>query len=142
LKVATLNDLYNAKVFSVFSVVNHIQSLKIDERLQNGDISLVKDISDTTVNGKKHKHYSFATKYCSHHNPSAFPIYDSYVDEVLRYFRKQDKFSSFNNYDLKNYEEFKNIIIQFMKYYGLENYTFKQIDIYLRQIAKMYLPKK
>lgn len=27
--------------------------------------------------------YSFASKYCSHHNPLDYPIYDIYVDEVL-----------------------------------------------------------
>ena len=33
------------------------------------------------INGKKKNLYSFASKYCSHHNPEAYPIYDSYVDE-------------------------------------------------------------
>ncbi|UTW70364.1 hypothetical protein KHA80_07545 [Anaerobacillus sp. HL2] len=45
------------------------------------------------IGEKKKNFYSFATKYCSHHNPLDYPIYDSYVDEVLRHFRNRDGFS-------------------------------------------------
>jgi hypothetical protein len=38
--------------------------------------------------------YSFATKYCSHHKPEMYPIYDSYVDKMLGYFKKRTIFIS------------------------------------------------
>ena len=44
LKVATLNDFYSTNIFSVYPVAEHILSLKIDERLRKGDVTLVNEI--------------------------------------------------------------------------------------------------
>ena len=44
LKFATLNDFYSTNIFSVYPVAEHILSLKIDERLRQGDVTLVNDI--------------------------------------------------------------------------------------------------
>ena len=95
-----------------------------------------------TINGKKKYFYSFASKYCSHHNQVEFPIYDSYVDIVLRYFRKADKFYNFKNEDLKDYCKFKNILLKFREYYGLQEFSLKELDKYLWQFGKFYFPKK
>ena len=85
--------------------------------------------------------YSFASKYCSHHNPEAFPIYDSYVDEVLRYFRDVDGFTTFRTSELKDYSRFKEILLKFRSFYGLEQFTLKEIDKYIWQLGKKYFPK-
>ena len=142
LKVATLNDFYSTNIFSVYPVAEHILNLKIDERLRQGDVTLVKEIQNVTINGVTRKFYSFSTKYCSHHNPNEYPIYDSYVEKVLKYFRKTDKFFNLKNADLKDYQEFKNIIIAFREYYGLEEFNLKEIDQYLWQLGKEYSPNK
>ena len=97
---------------------------------------------NVTINGVARKFYSFSTKYCSHHNPKEYPIYDSYVEKVLKYFRKTDKFSKFKNADLKDYQKFKNIIIAFREYYDLEEFNLKEIDQYLWQLGKEYFPNK
>lgn len=86
LKVAALNDFYSTNIFSVYPVAKHILSLDIDDRLKTGDVALVSDIQKVTINGVEKNFYSFATKYCSHHRPLDFPIYDSYVEKVLCYF--------------------------------------------------------
>ena len=137
LKVSTLNDFYSTNIFSVFPVAKHILSLDIDTRLNQGDPTLVDAIK--TVDGRNH--YSFATKYCSHHNPLEYPIYDSYVDKILRYFRDTDGFCSFESDDLKQYNKFKQIILAFRTYYELDQYTLKEIDQYLWQLGKDYFPK-
>ena len=142
LKVATLNDFYSTNIFSVYPVAEHILSLKIDERLRQGDATLVNEIQNVTINGVTRKFYSFSTKYCSHHNPNEYPIYDSYVEKVLKYFRKTDKFFNFKNADPKDYQKFKNIIIAFREYYGLEEFNLKEIDQYLWQLGKEYFPNK
>ena len=142
LKVATLNDFYSTNIFSVYPVAEHILSLRIDERLKQGDVTLVNEIQNVTINGVTRKFYSFSTKYCSHHNSKEYPIYDSYVEKVLKYFRKTDKFSNFKNADLKDYQKFKNIIIAFREYYGLEEFNLKEIDQYLWQLGKEYFPNK
>lgn len=142
LKVATLNDFYSTNIFSVYPVAEHILSLKIDERLRQGDVTLVNEIQNVTINGVTRKFYSFSTKYCSHHNPNEYPIYDSYVEKVLKYFRKTDKFFNFKNAELKDYQKFKNIIIAFREYYGLEEFNLKEIDQYLWQLGKEYFPNR
>ena len=142
LKVATLNDFYSTNIFSVYPVAEHILSLRIDERLKQGDVTLVNEIQNVTINGVTRKFYSFSTKYCSHHNPNEYPIYDSYVEKVLKYFRKTDKFFNFKNADLKDYQKFKNIIIAFREYYGLDEFNLKEIDQYLWQLGKEYFPNK
>lgn len=141
IKASTLNDFYSTNIFSVYPVAKHILGLDIDVRLKAGDSSLVENIQSVMINGKKKTFYSFATKYCSHHNPLDFPIYDSYVDVVLRYFQKRDAFSEFVSGDLKSYEKFKRILNEFRKQYRLNDYSLKQIDQYLWQLGKGYFPK-
>ena len=142
LKSATLNDFYSTNIFSIFPVAKHILSLNIDDRLKEGDETLVDDMKNIVINNKNMKLYSFATKYCSHHNPDAFPIYDSFVDKVLRYFRDIDDFSKFKNKDLKNYKTFKSILRDFQNFYSLQKYSFKELDRFLWQFGKEYFPKK
>lgn len=142
IKASSLNDFYSTNIFSIFPVAKHILELNIDKRLKNGDASLVNDIAKITINGKQKNFYSFATKYCSHHQPILFPIYDSYVEKILMYFNKQDKFYNFKREDLKDYSKFKNILIEFKKFYGIDEYNLKDIDRYLWQLGKEYFPKK
>ena len=103
IKASSLNDFYSTNIFSIFPVAKHIQQLNIDQRLSNFDESLVNDIAHVTINGKDKCFYSFATKYCSHHFPLEYPIYDSFVDKVLIYFKKKDKFAKFKKDDFPKY---------------------------------------
>lgn len=141
LKVAALNDFYSTNIFSVYPVAKHILSLQIDERLKRGDVTLVSDIQKVTINGVERNFYSFATKYCSHHQPLEYPIYDSYVEKVLCYFRNRDKFASFKTSDLKDYAKFRGTLIDFRSFYSLDQYTLKEIDKYMWQLGKEYFPK-
>jgi len=139
LKVSALNDFYSTHIFKVFPMAKHIVALDVDERLGVGDLSLVGDIQK--ISGRNRNHYSFATKYCSHHKPFNFPIYDSYVDRVLRYYRRRDEFCDFIDSDLKEYEHFKAILMAFRSFYGLEAYNLKEIDKYIWLLGKEYIPK-
>ena len=141
LKASTLNNFYSTNIFSIYPVAKHIHELNIDSRLEVGDVGLVVDIQQVKIGEKKKNFYSFATKYCSHHNPLDYPIYDSYVDEVLRHFRNRDGFSGFRDADLKNYEKFKSALIKFQKFYNLEDYNLKQIDQYIWQLGKDFFPR-
>lgn len=141
LKVSVLNDFYSTNIFKVFPVAKHILSLQIDERLKHGDVTLVDDIKGVVISGKTMNFYSFATKYCSHHKPLDYPIYDSYVDEVLRHYRKQDGFADFRNDDLKNYTRFKSILEEFRSFYKLDKYNLKELDKYIWQLGKTYFNK-
>ena len=65
---------------SFTAVAKHLLSLGIDARLKAGDVTLVNDIKQININGTERNFYFFASKYCSHHNPLDYPIYDSYGD--------------------------------------------------------------
>lgn len=141
IKCSVLNDFYSTNIFKIYPVAKHILSLNIDERLKAGDPALVDDIAKNDIGGKIKNFYSFASKYCSHHNQLEFPIYDSYVHKVLKYYQKVDRFSDFNENDLKNYPKFKKILIEFRVFYGLEQFNLKELDKYLWQFGKKYFPK-
>lgn len=142
IKASSLNDFYSTNIYSIFPVAQHILKLNIDERLNNFDETLVNDIALIEINGKEKNFYSFATKYCSHHKPFEYPIYDVYVEKVLLHFCKQDNFSKFKKNDLKDYKRFKQTLLDFKKYYGIDEYNLKDIDRYIWQLGKEYFPKK
>ena len=142
IKCSSLNDFYSTNIYSIFSVAKHILKLNIDNRLKNGDPCVVNDIAKVTINGKDKVFYSFATKYCSHHFPTVYPIFDSFVEKVLLYFRNLDNFMKFKKDDLKCYEKFKNVLLNFKEFYCLKNFNLKEIDRYLWLLGKYYFPKK
>src|SRR3989344_1078156 len=110
IKVCTLNDFYSINILSPFTVANHIIALNIDGKLKKNDLGIVNNIANIKMNGGKQiNFYAFATKYCSHHKPKEYPIYDYYVERMLMYFKRLDKFYQFKKRDLKNYPTYKNI---------------------------------
>lgn len=143
IKVCSLNDFYSTNIYSPFSVAKNIIKLNIDLRLKLNDVLLVNDIAKVNVNGKREfNFYSFATKYCSHHKPEEFPIFDSYVERLLMLLKKQDGFYDFRKSDLKEYKKYKEILIKFRTYYKLDKFNLKEIDKYLWQLGKNVFPRK
>lgn len=138
IKCSSLNDFYSTNIFDIHTVAQHILSLQIDERLEKGDRSLVNDIAHVEVNGKDHFFYSFATKYCSHHQPERYAIYDSYVEKVLLSMNSRKQFTNFKREDLKDYETYMSVIRAFQQRFGLMQYNIKQLDQYLWQLGKWY----
>ena len=138
IKCSSLNDFYSTNIFDIHTVAQHILSLRIDERLDKGDLSLVDDIAHVDVNGKDHFFYSFATKYCSHHRPERYAIYDSYVEKVLISMNIRKHFAYFKREELKDYVTYMSVIRAFQQSFGLMQYNIKQLDQYLWQLGKWY----
>lgn len=138
IKCSSLNDFYSTNIFDIHTVAQHILSLNIDKRLMDGDYSLVDDIARVKVNGKDHFFYSFATKYCSHHQPELYAIYDKYVEKVLLTMKERERFAEFNRDDLKDYGKYMDVIEAFQQTFGLTQYNIKQLDQYLWQLGKWY----
>ena len=139
IKATALNSVYSTHIDSFYSVAQTILSLNIDERLRDGDETLVDDMLSSLRETMGKEPFSFVTKYCSFHNPDDFPIYDSYVDEVLWYFNGLEKFSRYYRSDLKvkhNYSKYKSILMDFRCCFGLEKYSTKELDQYLWQFGK------
>jgi RimJ/RimL family protein N-acetyltransferase len=146
IKCSTLNDFYSTNIFKIHPVAEHIIRLNLDLGLVNGDLQLVNDISSghgiKNKKGRELNLFSFATKYCSHHNSEDFPIFDSYVEKVIIHFKNKDRFSDFNNNELRNFVVFKQAIIDFRDFYQLNEFRLKQIDQYLWLLGKEYFPKQ
>ena len=133
LKVVAVNSLYHTMIYALETVARHIHAhhKEIDSALAAGSPEIVDKIAKVSVNGKIYNFFSFASKYCSWHNPLAYPIYDAHVDHYLWTLQKQNQFSSFLHPDLWNYPKFLNIMIAFRDSHGLGSFTFKEIDKFL-----------
>jgi len=131
LKVSALNDFYSTNIFDTYSVAKHILTTDIDDRLKKDDHSLVNDIAQISIKNKTINFYSFASKYCSHHKPTSYPIFDSFVEKMLLHFKSADNFDTFDKVDLKSYGRFIKVIRSFQSFYNLDKFTLREIDIFL-----------
>lgn len=136
LKCATINAFSSTNVYDLYSMAIHIVESHIDQKLKNGDLSVVKSISQVFIGGKPRNFYSFATKYCHYHNPQKFPIYDSYVAKVLCSF--PNDFRIIKEKELRTYETFVNTLTEFNDHYGLD-LSFVDLDKYLWCLGRWYL---
>jgi hypothetical protein len=141
LKVSTLNDFYSTNIFDTYSVATHILNLNVDSRLETKDYSLVNDIAKVSMKGKIRNFYAFASKYCSHHRPESFPIYDFFVEKMLRHYQSISGFGEFRRDDLKNYERFIEIIRSFQTHYKLAKFSLREIDVFLWMVGKEFFPR-
>lgn len=143
-KCSVLNDFYSTNIFKIYDVAKHIVNINnIDDRLSKGDISLIEEIANIDMINddnmiSHYRFYSFATKYCSHHNEKAFPIYDSYVHRILVRLNKEFHFSNFKSYDLKCYDKYVSALDDFIRYFNLKS-DYKSLDKYLWQWGKELL---
>ena len=142
MKVCCLNVFQSTSIIKIEEIAKYIVSLDIDKRLQGKDLTIVNEIADKNRNGINRSVYSFASKYCSHHFENDFPIYDSYVEKMLKELNKQDNFSKFKTADLKDYIEFNRVLNDFRNYYNLNDFTLKELDMYLWSAGKEFFTKK
>ena len=141
-KVCTLDVIFSANASRwFFEVSKHILNYDFDNKFKNKEFDVnkfalikVKDIKNNKT--KERNFYSFATKYCNHHNPLEYPIYDFYVDEILWYFMEEELNQKRSN--LKKYPTFKETIIKFKKKFKLEEFNLKEIDKYIWLLGKEF----
>jgi hypothetical protein len=127
-KTKVLNVLYGLRILAVNDVAKHITNLGIDPDLKAGKAEIVDQIAKVQLKGGKIRHFfSFASKYCSWHNPTEYPIYDKNVEACLWYYREQDNFDEFHRWGY-DYREFKRRVDAFRVSYGLTSFTYKQLD--------------
>lgn len=137
IKVSVLNSFYSTNIFDLISVAKRIIELDIDKYLEEGNLDIVNSIAKVAMKKDKVRFfYSFATKYCSFHNPETYAIYDSYVVKALKHYRDEDKFAEFNDDTLKDYRNFIDVILKFKSFYELNEFSLKQIDMFLWQAGK------
>lgn len=142
LKAAALNSLYSTGILAVYQVAEHIYRQGIDDKLDKGLPEVVNEIAPTEIRGKVRRNYSFASKYCSWHQPDAYPMYDSYVEQLIWAYQKADRFSVFKRCDLQDYTHYKAVIEQFQQHYGLTDFRFKELDRFLWLYGKQLFERK
>jgi hypothetical protein len=132
LKVLVLNRLYNTRIndVDVTPLAKHIATSGVDSLLMNRSLLAVETICECP--GLK-RYFSFATKFCSLHYPTAYPIYDWNVNECLWSYQQEDKFAdpTFHRQDLSRYATFYRVMSAFRSFYGLDRFSFKEIDKFL-----------
>lgn len=161
LKVTVLNSFYsaglnNSKGKTTMDVVTMAKHILMEPRF---DIWLYSENSEDQLkaynyiaeepsivrNINYNKCYSFASKYCSWHNPEVFPIMDKNAKKTLNeiinsddnHFKNSTTYrKSINSDDFHDYMVFRELCLDFMHYVnnecGFENkYTLKDIDKYL-----------
>jgi hypothetical protein len=137
LKVASLNALYHTNILALEDVARHIyeRGREVDSALALGSPEIVDTIAVITISatGKKRRNYSFASKYCSWHNPRSYPIWDSHVKEYLTWLRQRPEGSFLvkNPDSWTEYAEFVDMINNLRDHYTLGEFSFKQIDKFL-----------
>jgi hypothetical protein len=136
-KVKVLNVLYGTQVRAVNIVAQHIVDLGVDPHLRAGEPESVDRIARVQLKDKVRIFFSFATKYCSWHNPDAYPIYDSYAEAALWYYKKRDSFATFSR---DGYGEYVRRVNAFRDFYGLTAFNFKQIDKLLYSLGEKLMP--
>ena len=139
LKVLVLNKLYGTMIrdIEVETVAKHIVGLGIDPLLAQGSLQAVTLITDCP---NVRQYLSFASKFCSWHNPTAYPIYDGNVRECLSSYQKQDSFARFRNKeDLYYYQKLFDAVLAFSSHYGLNSLTFKQLDKFMYRVGGQIL---
>ena len=145
LKISVINDLYSTQIYDTHKMALHIASLGIDDALIKGDPGAVDRIAYghgiRSGSGEKDIHfYSFATKYCNWHNMEGYTIFDSYVEKILWAYQKRFPFSEFRRQDLRDFEVFKKVVLDFIQFYDLTNYNLKEIDKFLWWYGKEMFP--
>lgn len=88
------------------------------------------------------KAYSFATKYCSWHNPNHYPIVDSFSKGMLYYLNKEFGFfrGKIKQEDLNTYSVFCDVYEALQEYLKKEcnkYYSFRDIDKFLWYYGKI-----
>lgn len=136
LKVVAINALYSTSIYDTYRIAYRIHKLVIDPKLEKNETTLVNEIATehgiiSTKTQRELNFYSFATKYCSFHKPDDFPIYDSYIHNLLKEYNKQYPFiDGLHEDDFRDYAKFKNIIKSFQQTFKLE-FSLKEIDKFL-----------
>lgn len=140
LKVVALNDLYRTGILATYKVAEHIVKQGIDSALRAGDPAVIDRIARVQLGERHRTNYSFATKYAAWHYPNNFSIYDSFTDQLLWKYQKQEQFSVFRHNDLWHYAQYMTVIRHFQQYYQLTQFSLKDIDKFLWGAGKHYFP--
>lgn len=143
-KISTLNTLYSTNVYYPYELAEHIIRLNVDCFIKDADMSVVDKIASFDFLSKKgeqkHKNlYSFASKYCSFHEKSIFPMYDKNLQRVLEQYNTPNWCKYFFSKPGNKYKNFVEILRSFARDYGLQSLSLRDLDRFLWLYGKELL---
>ena len=132
-----LNQIYSTNIYNVYGIVDHIHSKK-DElipAIEVGKTDVVAMIAQGHGIAREGKEkeivfYSFATKFCNYLNPTAYSIFDSHVETMLKAYNRKFGFYTGQQKNLRDYATFKEWIQAFLKHFDL-HCTLWELDKFL-----------
>jgi len=137
IKVSAINDKDINDHTLMDSMIAHIGSLNIDERLKRDDLSLVEDIAHLTAHGKSFYFLHFASVYCNFHKPYTFPIYSDQHAEFYKRYIKENNLpldpEKINTYDV--FSKALNDLVHRLGLKGKMNY------LHIRKFGWLYAEK-
>ncbi|MFH1920827.1 MAG: hypothetical protein ABIP48_13165 [Planctomycetota bacterium] len=154
IKACLLNSLYSTNINAIYAAAQRIRELEVDRRLEAADHSLVNEIAKVQVNEDTERDfYSFASKYCHFHNNPSYPIYDSYVEDVLVHYQIKCPFMELMDprkkttkkhirEHLKDYEAFCVALNALRARFALESASVRELDHFLWGYGRELYPKK
>ena len=135
IKTSAINDdLEIRQLPDINDMIAHILKLNIDDRLQRGDLSLVEDIANITVNDKSYHFLHFASVYCNYHRPDVYPVYS---EQHLGFYRKYILANNLNldPDKLNTYSVFSAALDDFLTRLGLKG---KMNYLHIRKFGWLY----
>jgi hypothetical protein len=151
-KMVFINGAFKTRIGDIDGVVKQFyknemlgNNIDVDKMLKSGDPELVDKIANCykTKKEKARVNYSFATKFCHCHKRNLFPIFDSYVEASLVYFKEKYRFSKFSKKAIKkNYKEFIRVFQDFKKFANAESLDNQVVDRFLWVLGRDLVPPK
>lgn len=117
-------------------LISHTQNTCFDEYIPG----LVEEIRADFKAIYRYDPYSFVSKYFSHLNEMAYPIYDSYVKTMLLWYKYTFADFDFDADDLDNYDSFRTILAYFIRLFNL-NCNLRTADKFLWTAGKEFFPR-
>ena len=136
-----INSTYSTRVNDVFKINQKLREIGILDKntfksfVSEGRLSLPEFVNLCKQATGKYT-YSYATKVFSFIDPSRFPIIDSFVVTMLSEYDYEGDGKTLRT-KWGDYSAFKANYDCFMRAFGLENYTYKQIDRFLWTYGKI-----
>ena len=119
----------------LYKLAHKITQINFDERVKNGDISLVGELAIWTRKEIGKNLFSFITKYCLYHNVSCynkddFVIYDSVVCKNLYKYISEEEYKNITGKKLykNSFTKIKNQI-NYQEYINIIDYIIKKNNI-------------
>lgn len=115
-----------------------------DARVITGDKNLVDDLRRTVQEMGGNDCLSFTTKYCSFHNPTKYPIYDSKVSGLLKsandqyHFTNNPKINTCDSAKSLSFVSWHAIVTDFQRTFA-PDLSLLELDRFLFGFAKQYM---